>query len=185
MFKRSLISAALLLSATTAMAIPYGFSDARSVAMGNVSVATGGVTTAAFSNPAMLMVNESNDAFALHIGVGAAFIENGGIIDDIDNFQAIEEQINLLDTTDIVSAPQLLILLNEEIQIINDLNGDSLLGRASPNVAIIYGGDSFSVAVTAEMNAVASGAIVEVMSMYRLAIVEDPRYAETSKSLTA
>jgi len=162
MFKRGLISAGLLLSSTTALAIPYGFSDARSVAMGNVSAATGGVTTAAFSNPAMLMVNESNDAFALHIGLGAVFIEDGDIVDDIDKFQVVAEQLDNIDTTNILNAPTILSLVNQEIQIINDLDGDSLVGRASPNVAIIYGGDSFSVAVTAEMNGVASGGILNI-----------------------
>ena len=58
MKKRSLLFSGLMLAGmTSAYALPYGFNDARSVAMGNVSVATGGVTTAAFSNPAMLMVN--------------------------------------------------------------------------------------------------------------------------------
>jgi len=168
MFKRGLISAGLLLSSTTALAIPYGFSDARSVAMGNVSAATGGVTTAAFSNPAMLMVNESNDAFALHIGLGAVFIEDGDIVDDIDKFQVVAEQLDNIDTTNILNAPTILSLVNQEIQIINDLDGDSLVGRASPNVAIIYGGDSFSVAVTAEMNGVASGGILNINGLNQL-----------------
>ena len=162
MKKRSLLFSGLMLAGmTSAYALPYGFSDARSVAMGNTSVATGGVTTAAFSNPAMLMVNETDDTFALHIGAGAVFIEDGGITDDIDDFQAVQEQFDALSKTD-TSAGNLQALtdsINAQSQIINNLDGDSLLGRASPNVALIYGGDNFSVAVTAEGNAYASGAV--------------------------
>ena len=136
MFKRSLISAALLLSATTAMAVPYGFSDARSVAMGNTSIATGGVTTAAFSNPAMLMINESNDAVAIHVGVGLVILEDGDIIDDIEGFQDAEEEIdalinNLTPANEIASAAQATVLVNQQIDVFNnDLAGDSLVGRA-------------------------------------------------------
>ena len=165
MKKRSLLFSGLMLaSMTNAHALPYGFSDARSVAMGNVSVATGGVTTAAFSNPAMLMVNETDDTFALHIGVGAVFIEDGGITDDIDDFQAIEDQIAAVDMTDTSLANQQVLLnaLNAQVQVINNLDGDSLLGRGAPNVALVYGGDSFSVAVTASGEAYASGAVSNV-----------------------
>ena len=163
MKKRSLLFSGLMLAGmTSAYALPYGFSDARSVAMGNVSVATGGVTTAAFSNPAMLMVNETDETFALHVGVGAVFIEDGGITDDIDEFQAIEDQIDSIVLNDPSNTAELLDALNAQRQIIGNLDGDSLLGRATPNVALVYGGDSFSVAVTAGGEAYASGAIDNV-----------------------
>ena len=163
MLKKRLIAAGIIAaSISTASAVPYGLSDARSVAMGNVSTATGGVTTAAFANPAMLMVNETDDAFALHFGIGAVFIEDGGIVDDIDRFQDIEDQINLIDDSDPNNAPQLVDLVNQQIEVLNDLSGDSLVGRASPNFAIIYGGDSFSLAVTAEANGYVSGAVSDV-----------------------
>jgi len=166
MKKRSLLFSALMLAGVTNVhALPYGFSDARSVAMGNVSVATGGVTTAAFSNPAMLMVNETDDTFALHIGAGAVFIENGGITDDIDEFQAIKDQFDSLSKTDSTdsNAQALADSINAQDRLINNLDGDSLLGMASPNIALVYGADSFTVALTAEGNAYASG-LVEVAS---------------------
>ena len=162
MFKRGLLTVAVLAAGiSTASAQPYGFSDARSVGMGNVSVATGGVTTAAFSNPAMLMVNESDDTFALHIGVGVAGIEDGDFTDDIDRFQAAEDQLALIPKT-AGNEQQLVDLLNEQIQVMNDLNGDSLLIHATPNFALVYGGDSFSLALSAEVNANASAAITNV-----------------------
>jgi F plasmid transfer operon, TraF, protein len=89
MFKRKILTAGLLMAAaTTASAAPYGFFDARSVAMGNVSVATGNLTTAALSNPAMMSVNESDDSFALLIpAVGIQAVDSGGIGDLIDDYQ--------------------------------------------------------------------------------------------------
>ena len=163
MYKKSLLGVALLAAGiSTASAVPYGLSDARSVAMGNVNVATGGVTSAAFGNPAMLKVNETDDTFVLHIGVGAAVLEDGNVTDDIDRYQELEDQINAIDTTDSSNADQLLPLLNEQIELINDLDGDSLLVRAAPNMALIYGGDVFSVALTAELNGYVSGAISDV-----------------------
>ena len=166
MIKRGLLFTGLMLaSATNVQALPYGFSDARSIAMGNVSVATGGVTTAAFSNPAMLMVNESNDTFAFHVGAGAIFLDNGDMIDGIDEFQDIEDQINAIDTTDVNNAQALLDALNAQVAVLNDLSGDSLLGRARPNAAVVYGGDSFSLAVTVGADAFASGAISNITGL--------------------
>ena len=167
MFKRGLLTAGLIAAGiSTASAAPYGFSDARSVAMGNVSVATGGVTTAAFSNPAMLMINETDDTFALHVGAGVAGIEDGGITDDIDNFQALQDQIDAIVPTVnagnvATTSVQIETLTNQQIDIFNnDLAGDSLLVRGSPNFALVYGGDSFALALTAEANAVASVAVL-------------------------
>ena len=171
MKKRSLLLSGLMLAyATNTYALPYGFSDARSVAMGNVSIATGGVTTAAFSNPAMLMVNETDDTFALHIGVGAVFIEDGNIVDDIDEFQVVSDRIDArLNSSDVsnpanatANATALVDDLNTQIQLLENLNGDSLVGRAAPNFALVYGGDDFSVAVTVGADAYVSGAIEEL-----------------------
>ena len=185
MKKHSLLFSGLMLACVTnAHALPYGFSDARSVAMGNVSMATGGVTTAAFSNPAMLMVNETDDTFALHIGVGAVLIEDGGIIDDIDEFQAINDQINTIDRTNPANAQVLLDALNAQIQVINNLDGDSLLGRGTGNAALIYGGDSFSVAVTAGAEAYASGAITNVSGINPISFTDVVNDIGTNGSLT-
>lgn len=185
MFKKSLVALALFgAGISNVSAIPYGLSDARSVAMGNVSVATGGVTTAAFANPAMLTVNEGNDTFAFHIGVGALVLENGSVTDDIDRFQAIEDQINAIDTSDVNNASQLLDLLNQEIAVVNDLDGDSLVVRAVPNMALIYGGDHFSLAATLEYNAFASGAISDITGVNPLTLAQVENDINTNGTLT-
>jgi len=95
--------------------------------------------------------------------VGAVFIEDGGITDDIDEFQAIQDQIDAIPKT-APNAQALLDALNAQIQVIDNLDGDSLLGRGTPNVALVYGGDSFSVAITAGGDAYASGAISNVVT---------------------
>lgn len=168
MYKRGLLAAGLMAAGiSTASAQPYGFSDARSVGMGNVSVATGSITAAAFSNPAMLMVNETDDTFALHVGVGVVGIEDGGITDDIDRFQDIQNQIDIT-PKDVGNSALLTSLVNQQIQVLNDLQGDSLLVHGSPNFALVYGGDSFSLALSAEVNANASAAVTNVSGLTQI-----------------
>lgn len=134
MFKRSLISVSLLIAGmSTASAAAYGFFDAKSVAMGNVSVATGNTTTAALSNPAMLSINESNDTFALLIpAIGLQAIDNGGMVDLIDELQELEKQ------TPTAQGVQRLIDISSE------LNGKNISANIAANTALAYSGDSFS-----------------------------------------
>ena len=145
MMKRSLITAALIAaSLSNANALPYGFYDARSVAMGNVSVATGGITTAALSNPGMLSVNENDDSYALLLpAIGVQAIDDGNIVDLIDDYQA---------TTDPAT----------QIQILNELDGASLVAAVIPNVAFVSAGDDFTWGITARANVVVSGGIRDV-----------------------
>ena len=132
MIRKSLISAGLMLAASNASAVSYGFFDARSVAMGDVSVATGYITTGALSNPAMMSINEQNEDFALLIpAIGLQAIDNGGMVDLIDELQ-------LLDETDPGNADRL-------IEISNQLDGTSVFGNASLNAALVYAADNFSI----------------------------------------
>jgi len=128
MLKRSLLTASLIaVSISNVHALPYGFYDARSVAMGNVSVATGGITTAALSNPGMLSVNENDDTFAMLLpAIGV---------------QAIDEQVEIL----------------------QELEGASLIAAVIPNAAFVYSGDSFTMGVTLRANAVVSAGLTDVV----------------------
>jgi len=141
MLKRKLLTAGLLMAATTtASAAPYGFFDARSVAMGNASVATGNLTTAALSNPAMLMVNESDDTFALLIpAIGIQAVDSGGISDLIDDYQALEA--NATDTVQTVA--DINVILNK-LDAANTFVGVN----ANVNAVMAYAGDSFSAALS-------------------------------------
>lgn len=157
MFKRSLIAAGLLAgSISNVQALPYGYYDARSVGMGNVSVATGGIATAALSNPGMLSVNESDDSFALLIGIGAQAIDNGDVIDLADEFQALEADTQSTNPTVQAAAIQ------QQINILNELKGTGVVLGATPNIAFVSTGENFTWGITARANAVVSAIVTDV-----------------------
>ncbi|RDH84888.1 MAG: hypothetical protein DIZ80_05330 [endosymbiont of Galathealinum brachiosum] len=150
MMKRSLLTAGLIAaSLSNVHALPYGFFDARSVAMGNVSVATGGITTAALSNPGMLSVNENDDSYALLLpALGVQAIDDGNVIDLVDEFQAI-------------GTPTTPEELDRQIAILNDLDGASVIGAVIPNVAFVSSGENFTWGITARADVVVSAGIRE------------------------
>jgi len=154
MKKQNIFTAGLLaVSLSNAYALPYGFYDARSVGMGNVSVATGGITTAAFSNPGMLSVNENDDKFALLLpAIGAQIIEDGNIIDLVDEFQTIGTP----------STPE---EIARQIEILNALDGDTLVAAIIPNAAFVYAGENITWGITLRANAVVSSKITDVSTV--------------------
>lgn len=171
MFRKSLVAAGLFAaSVSTVSAAPYGFFDARSVAMGNVSVATGGLSTAAFANPAMLAINESDDTFALILpAIGVQVIDNGGLIDGVDEFQLLVDQFN--------ANPTDLNLYNQLDQLAQDVDGDSLIGNGSVNAALVFSGDSFSIAASFRGYGQASGGVTDYNSGdFALAIAPSARF---------
>jgi hypothetical protein len=153
MKKRGLLFAGLMLAGVTQVqAMPYGYYDARSVAMGNVSVATGGITTAALSNPGMLSVNENDDTFALLIpAIGVQAIDDGDVIDSIDEFQEIENQ-----GTPTITGIQ------RQIEILEGLENSSLMLGVTPNVAALYSGDNYTWGVSLRANATASVSVIDI-----------------------
>ncbi len=160
MYKRSLITAGLLAaSITNVQALPYGYYDARSVAMGNVSVATGGITTAALSNPGMLSVNESDDTFAMLLpAIGVQAIDNGEVIDSVDDFQDLENIVN--NTANPISTR--VNALQSQASILNGLNNSSVIAAATPNLAFVYSGDDYTVGITARGNAIVSAGLTNI-----------------------
>lgn len=158
MNKRSLLFAGIMLSGVTQVqALPYGFYDARSVAMGNVSVATGGITTAAFSNPGMLTVNENDDTFALLLpAIGVQAIDDGDVIDSIDEFQEIEDQI---DSQSGIATPAQRL---REVELVQGLENSSLLLNVTPATAVVYSGDNYTWGVTLRGNGVATVSVINI-----------------------
>jgi len=152
MIKRSLLTAGLIAaSLSNVHALPYGFYDARSVAMGNVSMATGGITTAALSNPGMLSVNENKDSFALLLpALGAQAIDDGNIVDLVDEFQAIGVSLNPED-------------ISRQIEILEQLEDASLVAAVIPNMALVYSGKDFTWGITARSNVVVSGGLTDII----------------------
>ncbi|VAW72258.1 hypothetical protein MNBD_GAMMA10-1665 [hydrothermal vent metagenome] len=154
MFQRSLLTGGLLLAVIpTVQALPYGFFDARSVAMGNVSMATGGVTTAALSNPGMLMVNEYDDSYALLLpAIGVQVIDDGNVIDQVDEFQALNGST---DPNDLMRQRDILL----------DIEDDSVVGAIIPNVAFVSSGENFTWGITYRANAVVSATITDLVDV--------------------
>ena len=147
MLKTKALTAGLLMAvASTASAAPYGYFDARSVAMGNVSVATGGLTTAALANPAMLASNPMDEKFVFHIGVGVAAIENGDVVDSIDEIDEIEAQLNsqlaAADTAGAAATMEKQRLLLLELT----KPGTNALLDGNANTALVYSGDDYTFA---------------------------------------
>ncbi len=154
MFQRRLLSAALLMTTISSVhALPYGFFDARSVAMGNVSMATGSITTAALSNPGMLMVNESNDDFALLLpAIGAQIIDDGDVVDKLDEFQAL---LNSTNPNDLLRMQEILVSVEDS----------SVIGAVIPNAAFVSSGENFTWGVTYRGNAVVSATVVDLVDV--------------------
>lgn len=154
MFKKSLLTAGLIVASIAQVsALPYGYYDARSVGMGNVSMATGGITTAAFSNPGMLSVNENDDKVALLLpAIGVQLIEDGNVIDLVDEFQTLVDGGSQ-------NIPR-------QVEIIQELDGASLVAAVIPNAAFVYSGDSFAWGVTLRANAVVSTKITDISLVY-------------------
>jgi len=148
MKKRSLLAAALLAaSLPNAYALPYGFFDARSVGMGNVSVATGGITTAALSNPGMLSVNENKDDFALLFpALGVQAIDDGNVVDLVDEFQAIGTPTDQGE-------------LDRQIEILLELEDASLIAAVIPNAAFVVSGDSVTWGISLRADAIVSAGL--------------------------
>jgi len=143
MLKRKLLTAGLIMAATSsASAASYGFFDARSVAMGNVSVATANLTTAALSNPAMMSVNDSDDSFALLIpAIGLQAVDNGGMVDLLDDYQGLVDQYNA--TSNPVTQASLVTQMNA---LLPQFNGTNVAALVSANAVLAYAGDDFSMA---------------------------------------
>lgn len=143
--KKFLLSAMIAAVATSAQAAPYGFFDARSVGMGNVSVATGNIAIAGLSNPAMLIMNENKDSFALLIpAVGVQVIDNGGLIDDADQFKLLLDQFNA--DVAVPNAAAAEATYNQMAALLTKMDGSSLSLNANANLALAYAGDNWAFA---------------------------------------
>lgn len=146
--KQWLSAGLLTVTVSTAQALPYGFFDARSVAMGNVSTATGGLQTAAFANPAMMAVNEGDDTFALIIpALGLTAIDKDDMLNKIDEFQ---------------SQPSTPSGIQRQVDILNEINGSNAIVDGTANAALIYSGDTYTFGVDYRLFGTASVSVVNV-----------------------
>lgn len=82
-------TAALLMSTSAAMALPFSSFDTRSMAMGGAGVAVGDAGSAPLFNPALLSVTRADDRFALVLPtIGVRVSDPDKLRDSIDKFQS-------------------------------------------------------------------------------------------------
>jgi len=82
-------TAALLLSSSAALAVPFSSFDTRSMAMGGAGVAVGGADAAPLFNPALLSVTKEEDDFAIILPtIGVRLSDPENLRDSIDAFDA-------------------------------------------------------------------------------------------------
>lgn len=140
LLKHSIGMMALSLISASAHAAPFGL-EARSLAMGNASVVTADIATAALANPAMLAHQKGRDDFALLLpAVGILVDDSEGVIDLIDEFQAST-----------VPADQLNIL--------NQLTGKEVSPQFGVASAIGFSGDTYAFAVSVRQDVVGLASI--------------------------
>jgi len=98
-------TAALLISNSVALALPFSSFDTRSMAMGGAGVAVGGADAAPLFNPALLSVTKEEDHFAIILPtIGVRVSDPDKLRDSIDNFDSgnyinnLQTAINQLNT---------------------------------------------------------------------------------------
>ena len=116
------------ISSSLVNAAPFAL-EARSLGMGNVSVATADIATAALSNPAMLSFQQSKEDFSLLISGGVLIDDSDGMIDAVDAFQA---SVTQLDANQAVAATT----VAEANAQVDDVNNMSNAGNALNNKAL-------------------------------------------------
>ena len=154
--KKLLLGWLITAISVSAQATPYGFVDARSMAMGNVSVATGNIASAGFGNPAMLMVNENNDSFGLLIpAIGVQAIDNGGLLDKADQLKILSDEF---------SASPSEPTYNAMAALVQSMDGSSIALNGSVNLALAYAGNDWAFAGMARGYVAAGAGIFDVVA---------------------
>ena len=126
--KNLILSGIILASATSSsfvQAAGVGI-EARSIGMGNVSVATADIATSALSNPAMLSYQQADEDFSLLLGGGVFIADNDNMIDTIDDFQA---SLTALDDAQLLAIND--VNVNTQIAAVNKMSvdGNALDGK--------------------------------------------------------
>jgi len=134
-------TAVLAAAAQSSVAAPFAV-EARSLGMGNVSVATSDIATAAFANPAMLSYQSQRDDFSFLIpGVGVYLDDSDGMVDLVDRYQA----------GGVDGAAALNTLTTGPAEVISP--------QVAVATAIGFSGDTYSFAVAARSDIIAWGAV--------------------------
>lgn len=152
-FNRSLmLSSAILassLTSTYAQAAPFGL-EARSLGMGNVSVATADIATAALANPAMLSYQPLREDFSLLLSGGLMIDDSAGMIDALDRYQAINDQVLSAPVpVDVPSTNALIVDVNNLNVITDDINNKFIAPHGIFAGVVGFSGEEYSFAFSA------------------------------------
>lgn len=158
-FKTAGCAIVLAVTAQTATAVPFAF-EARSLGMGNIGVATADIATAPFANPAMLAFQRKDDDFSLLLAVGAYLNDSGGMIDDIDAFNNAYGRFNTAtaaaDVTGVINAT------SDMVAIAGQLDNKVIAPEVSGAIAVGFSGETYSMAVSARRDIIATGFMSDV-----------------------
>jgi hypothetical protein len=123
-------TAALLMSSSVALAVPFGSFDSRSMAMGGAGVAVGGADAAPLFNPALLSVAKDKDDFALILPtIGVRVADPDKLLDSIDKFDAgnyinnLQSNITTLNNAINAAVPSQTAIQNAALAIGNPTTG--------------------------------------------------------------
>ncbi|MDY6942968.1 MAG: conjugal transfer protein TraF [Pseudomonadota bacterium] len=125
--KRHVIFAtALLLTATTSLASPFRYYDARSQSMGGTGVASAETVVAAFYNPALLGdTRGSSNSFISFPNLTAYASDKSDFLDDLDDYQDLFDELEQLEPS--LTARRQAIEAIETVQgALNELKEDRL-----------------------------------------------------------
>jgi hypothetical protein len=147
---------ALTLFSQSISAIPFT-SEARSLGMGGVSVATADLATAAWANPAMLTNQRPDDDFSLLIGVGAMLRDDDDLISDIEDFQDADDR-----RQGAANPLEELQALVDMQKIIREIDGKVIAPEVSGVVAMGIAFDSFAMAVSVRGDIIAGGTVTDL-----------------------
>ncbi|MGB5279277.1 MAG: conjugal transfer protein TraF [Gammaproteobacteria bacterium] len=129
--------------------------EARSLGMGNARVATADIATAPFANPGMLAFQRSREDFALVVGFGAFLMDQGGVVDKINDYQTAYDNFQSDPVGNISEG-------SRAIAIAQSLEGDVLAPNASVLLSTGFSGKKWAFAFSARADAIAAGTVTNI-----------------------
>ena len=150
---------ALSVYSQSVSAVPFTF-NARSLGMGNVSVATADMATAAWANPAMLTNQRPKDDFSLLVGAGAFLRDDDELVTNIEDFQDADDKRRAAqDANDPVNEALAVIDMR---RIVREVEGKVIAPEVTGIAAVGMAFDTFAMAVSIRSDIIAGGTITDL-----------------------
>lgn len=144
------IVAGVIMASQATHAMSFGV-EARSLAMGNASVASADIAAAALTNPARLALLKSNDFALLLPAVGAFIDDSDGVTDLVDDFQG---DLSACEASGDIGGQQCGLVIDA----VNSLaSGKMISPQASLSAVLGVSGDTFSFAISAKTDVLLAG----------------------------